>query len=128
MSPCPSYSTFCRVYHAQFSKVLKFRTESQHGKCNDCERFKQWRRTASSKADKDRVSQSYKQHLRDVMLDRRTDALWRGQGYDSLTAGYLDGPTWITICVDGMDTSKFAIPLGACLRKSQQYYVLTASG
>ncbi|CAJ1370296.1 unnamed protein product [Effrenium voratum] len=105
----PSFSTFCRIYHSDWAKWLKIRTEGQHSKCDSCEKFKAWRRLASSKSDVDMVSKLYKEHLASMMADRRVDAAiaalarqtWAGEGGDKST---------LSLTLDGMDTTKFKVP------------------
>ena len=120
--PVPSYSTFLRMYS---SGVVRFRHESQHAKCSDCERFKAWKRTCSTNADAALVAKAYMEHLQAVMRDRAADAVWRLQGSNAMTTGVaslnldegVQAPSWLCVTIDGMDCSKFAVPLNICKSK-----------
>ena len=120
----PSYGTFVRCYHGTWSKCVRFRMQSQHAKCNDCERFKAWRRTAATAQDVAMVGRAYLEHVGAVIADRRADTLWRQGAKMSMTTGQMcledgDAPGWLSITVDGMDISKFAVPLN--IAKSKEF-------
>ncbi|CAJ1416724.1 unnamed protein product [Effrenium voratum] len=121
----PSYRTWVRVFHKDFKEKLRFRGESQHAKCNACERFKAFKREAATTSDSEMVAAAYVQHLDAVMRDRRADALWRQAAVLSMTSGHsaLDcssQSSWLGITVDGMDISKFKVPLNVCKSKEFQ--------
>ncbi|CAJ1440051.1 unnamed protein product [Effrenium voratum] len=119
----PSYRTWVRVFHKDFKEKLRFRGESQHAKCNACERFKAFKREAATTSEM--VAAAYVQRLDAVMRDRRADALWRQAAALSMTSGHsaLDcssQSSWLGITVDGMDISKFKVPLNVCKSKEFQ--------
>ena len=125
-NPAPSYSTFTRVFSKSFARVLRWRAESQHAKCNDCERFKAYRRSCSTFDDAARVSKAYLEHLQAVVRDRAADAQWRLKGSCAMTTGVADlnaeekdSTSWLSITIDGMDCSKFAVPLN--IAKSKEF-------
>ena len=125
-SPVPSYSTFTRVFSHKFPGIIKFRAETQHAKCNDCERFKAYRRTCSTHSDAALVGKAYLDHLQAVVRDRAADARWRLKGSMAMTTGIADlnaderdSTSWLCITVDGMDCSKFAVPLN--IAKSKEF-------
>eukprot|EP00969_Alexandrium_andersonii_P005880 255416-Alexandrium_andersonii.AAC.1 len=52
-----SYSTFLRSWHERWSRTLKFRSQNQHSKCNECEKFKAYRKLAVNLQDARAVSE-----------------------------------------------------------------------
>ena len=74
-----SYTTFLRCYSDKWSRTLRFRHQSQHSKCNTCEKLKEWRRHASSPEDAGLVCQAYAKHIREMQIDDvvRTCYCWR---------------------------------------------------
>lgn len=120
--PPPSYSTFLRVFHEQkWQKALKFRTESQHAKCTDCEKLKQFKRNAYSKADSERVAKAYHEHLSAMFRDRQLDARINARAMQYAKGLLSDkddhGNSILSLCIDGMDTSKFKCPRNFSLTK-----------
>ena len=108
----PSYKTWVRVYHSSWEHVIRFRGESQHAKCDVCEKFKAFRRQSVTESDAKVVGDSYCAHLNTVLSDRRADAIWRQNAMD-----YMKGlntskdSSWLVMTVDGMDCAKFSVPL-----------------
>ena len=122
----PSYAMFVRCYHSKWSKCVRFRMQSQHAKCNDCERFKAWRRTASSAQDVALIGRAYLDHVGAVIADRRADGPWRQAAATFMTTGQQmclengEQCGWLSVTVDGMDISKFSIPLNVAKSKEFQ--------
>ena len=110
----PSYSTWVRVWHEdKWNKILKFRGESQHAHCTECEKLKQFRRVAFSKHDTDRVSQAYHQHLSEMIMDRQVDARINAHAAQCMQGLLKDeeGKGSLLSCtIDSMDTAKFKLP------------------
>ena len=108
-----SYRTFVRAYHLHWSKVIKWRGQGQHAKCNACEKFRGYARQCSSASDKALVKQAYKEHLAIMMRDRAADAKWRELARSSVNTGLAgtdDATSWLVMVVDGMDMAKFKLP------------------
>lgn len=110
----PSYSTWVRVWHEdKWNKILKFRGESQHAHCTECEKLKQYRRVAFSKADAERVAQAYRQHLSEMIMDRQVDARINAHAAQCMNGIVKDeeGKGSLLSCtIDSMDTAKFKLP------------------
>ena len=96
------------VWEEDFSQKLRIRAPSAHGKCATCARHKEIIRKLGSN-EKARLAQSalWSEHLNRQFADRRiylnNRALSR-MGSDS------QGNKVLTIIVDGMDHSKWALP------------------
>ena len=52
----PSFSTLLRAYQLHYKDCLKFRKDGDHAKCSICEKFKAYRRLASSPEDHAKVA------------------------------------------------------------------------
>ena len=60
------------------------------------------------KADQERYSKLYKQHIGAVIADRSLDAVWDRSV--KLSLQHFKRPSFIKIDIDAMDQSKYAIP------------------
>ena len=88
-TPCQDWSKTCKLCHfptascatcVSFrtgpsceptrSKVVRWRGQAQHSKCNACEKFRGYARQCSSASDKALVKQAYKEHVAIMMRDR----------------------------------------------------------
>ena len=69
---CPGYSTMLREYDDAWRGVLQFRPLGHQAKCPRCERFKAFRKLATSPEDHARVTRDYHAHLR---LNKRNRAV-----------------------------------------------------
>ena len=107
----PSFSTFSFVYHSEWQKWLKVRSENQHKKCNDCQKLKAWRRQCHSKADIDLVQKHLQMHIESMKADRKVDAIMNLRAQQSAKGELLD-PTQslLSLAIDGMDEAKYKIP------------------
>ena len=100
----PSYSTFVRAYHKDWQGILKIRHEGQHSKCADCEKFKRYVRITGRDSDVHKVvMQEYSQHIKDMLADRRVDALL-------LTRARECPEKLLSVSIDSMDTAKWRCP------------------
>lgn len=107
----PSSATFSRVYHAKWQDWLKVRHEGQHAICSDCQRFKAWRKVATSKEDRDRVQAGFSQHIESMREDRRVDAEIARRARETASGQLIDPDlSVISMVIDGMDTGKFKLP------------------
>lgn len=123
LAPC-GLTTFWQVYKQKWRSCLRRRTRNQHGKCDDCEDFKEHLRKASCKADVDKLVRDYTHHMRAQFADRQvyystrgaSESFFRwvvdvGAGGDSTQKGLLlEGQSSISLILDGMDQAKFRIP------------------
>ena len=107
----PSFATFSRVYHESWQDWLKVRHEGQHMICSDCQRFKEWRKIAVSKEDRDLVQKHFTDHIQSMRADRKVDAAIAKRARETVT-GELSDPdrSCLSIVIDGMDASKFKMP------------------
>ena len=100
-SGAPSYSTFVRVFHSDYQQILKFRHETQHAKCNDCERYKQLRRISHAPSDIKQINDEQKEHLGAMMMDREM--------YTKLCHLAREGKI-LSLDIDSMDCAKWRVP------------------
>ncbi|CAE7459119.1 unnamed protein product [Symbiodinium natans] len=91
------------MYHAEFKDIIKWRGQTQHSQCNDCARFKAFRRCASSEKDVRAVTDAYLTHLRRMVCDRRADTLLRHQARLSVTKDDITNGV-LSVTIDGMNT------------------------
>ena len=98
-----SYSTFVRVYHSSWQKILKFRHEGQHSKCTECEKLKQHLRITTNPADIKLIKADYVHHLESMFADRKVDS-------DMCEMGKDPAKKFLSLSIDSMDTAKFRIP------------------
>eukprot|EP00435_Cladocopium_sp_Y103_P008496 s6158_g2.t1 len=116
----PSFATFSRVYHQSWQAWLKIRTEGQHAMCSECQRFKAWRKLATSSEGKNLVKERFTQHISSMKADRRADAVIAQHARET-ASGQLTNPesevAVISLIIDGMDTGKFKMPRQAELSK-----------
>ncbi len=117
-----SRSTFRRCYRTSWKKTLKFRHVGVQSKCPDCERFKEFRRQATSPEDAAAVSTQYRKHLSDMHLDRTIDARIAALA-EKAVAGEVPreaDDSILSCCLDGMDQAKFRVPRNLSLSKDFQ--------
>ena len=114
----PSFPTFLRVYHREWERILKVRSEGQHSKCQDCGRLKEFRRLASSRDDINRCNKEYSAHIKSMLEDRNLDAKINARAKEC-AKGKLMEQSVISMTVDGMDSGKFRLPRN--LRGSKEF-------
>ena len=106
------YSTFNLVYQKRWKDILRFRDRNLFSQCEICQTLKS---DLSDKAlnfdQKLGALQMYRAHLHDQFCDR-TICL-RLQAESAYPSTDL-----VTICTDGLDQAKFALPRDPLLRSS----------
>ncbi len=107
-----SYSWFLKVYRDQWKASLRIRHATHHSKCPKCEKFKEWRRVATSPEDVKAVIEAYSRHVASQYRDRMVDARVAGMAEQAARG---ETPTTretsvVSICIDAMDQAKFRCP------------------
>ena len=97
-----------------WNKVLKFRANGTHSKCETCCRLREWKRSCTTEADRLRVAEALERHTARIMLDRAVDnrcneVAARCMTQDALGVSGDWGPHG-SMTIDGMDQSKFSVP------------------
>ena len=107
-----SYTTFNHVFKTRWSDVLAFRQRSMFTQCEICQLLKaDLQNKQLSLEAKLSAMQMYRQHLHDQYADRTL--CWRMQATSQDHESRL-----LTICIDGLDQAKFALPRDPQLRSS----------
>lgn len=106
------YTTFNHVFKTRWSDVLAFRQRSMFTQCEICQLLKaDLQNKQLSLEAKLSAIQMYRQHLHDQFADRTL--CWRMQATSQDHESRL-----LTICIDGLDQAKFALPRDPQLRSS----------
>ncbi|CAJ1450988.1 unnamed protein product, partial [Effrenium voratum] len=105
-----SYSTFIRCYNESWKDVLRFREKSMFTQCEVCQTLKAQLHSSIGLELKLGALKAHRTHLEDTFKDR--SQLWQLQSLSE------DGhsSSVLTIVLDGMDQSKFAVPRDPALR------------
>ena len=97
------------MWHDNFAGVLIFRSETEHGKCDECEDLRESLKAATILADRVAISTRWDQHLARTFSDRRVyysisdmaTRFWNMMSGSTAMFGFI---------LDGMDQSKFKTP------------------
>ena len=108
----PSYTTMLRVWNEEWKHRLHMKPPSDHGKCNDCERFKRLRALAQSPEDHANVTAAYHCHLRRILQARRIDDFYVRCSEKSLRGDIplASENNMLRTCMDAMDQAKLKLP------------------
>lgn len=97
-----------QVWEEGFSNLLRIRAPSQHGKCATCATHKEIiRKLGSNEAARLEQSRLWSQHLNKQFADRRI--YWKNRALSRLGSDN-QGRKVLTIIIDSMDHSKWALP------------------
>jgi len=105
----PSMQCMRRGYEKSWSKLLGFRYEGQHERCDKCAELTKAKKEAPAEAERLEAAEKYRLHLNQMWCDRRVD---RRLTYLS----ELSCAQWCTfegllhLRIDGMDQAKFRCP------------------
>ena len=117
-----SWSTFWTTYKSSWEHCLKFRGCTQHGKCDDCEDYKEHLRGAKTKAEEETYTREYTKHQREQFADRGVYYTCRAASECffqwiaksimgvSLSAAVERTNSTLCLIIDGMDQAKFRCP------------------
>ena len=116
-----------RVFGAELptkANRLKIRQLGVHGKCNDCEKYKELRRLATSPEESERVSRLYRDHLASQYQDRKMDMLVASHAVEAASSPdavpLSSQASVVSLCLDGMDQAKFRLPRNVSMAKEMQ--------
>ena len=107
-----TFSTFAARWAELWRHVLKIRKSSQHHECNICFKYRQQLRAHGCLDEKLEIATSWRHHLHWQYMDRCV--------YWSMRWASRCKRDVLTIVIDGLDKSKFALPKYTCGRKSQE--------
>ena len=117
---CPSYSTMYRAWTETWSHRIHMKPLGHMGKCDDCERFKQLRRLATSPEDHARIRKHFHEHLLTaVYAPRAVDthlAFCSERSLRGLTP-LLDVSNLIRSMIDAMEQAKLKMPRNIAMAK-----------
>ena len=124
-----SLSLFWNVYKTVWSSCLKFRASTQHGKCDECEDFKEHLRKCKSKADEEMYTRDYTKHQREQFADRgvyyntraASESFFQWIFTTVALLGHMSveaANSTITLIIDGMDQAKFRCPRTIIVNKN----------
>jgi hypothetical protein len=108
-----SYTTYLRTWKEWSPKVLRVRDKLQHGRCEDCAMYTEFRKKATSTQSRQEIMDAYLKHLKGIFADRTiyARAVSVSETCTSKWAGVQsESNSLLSMCIDGMDQSKFRIP------------------
>ena len=121
LSTC-SLTVFSKVFKEQWATCLKRRSVTQHGKCDECEAFKECIRQATTNAHTTTIVRQYTDHQREQFADRSVYYSCRAAS-ESFCAWVLkqvsevvhvdtvdSSKSSVCLIIDGMDQAKFRVP------------------
>lgn len=118
-----SRATFLREFNGRWSGVLKFRHVGQHARCTTCTKLGKLRQLARTNDEKAVVRAQHQAHVQGVLEDRRVYSRMQALSTQSCVVKF-GAPEEIpaensvlSLCIDGMDQSKFRIPRNLVLTK-----------
>ena len=114
-----SLPTFLRVYKDNWVGILKIRPVHVHAPCHQCSLWREYRKTAKSRSDFERINKGHSDHLNSVFMDRAVDARLEALGEQSTKAGEitLSESSILDVCGDGADQAKHRLPRNFTLTK-----------